>query len=219
MSKKIDLLKLAAVVLFSVVLGLVLKNLFKGDWFEYAAFVTGVVGVYLVAVEHIWNWPVGLINVAIYGYVFFTSKLYADMSLQVFFFVLGVLGWYTWLRGGIGATELKISRIPAIWWLFIAATWVIGTAIYYPVILYFGGKSPFVDTTLTVGSVIAQILLNVKKLENWILWIVLDVVYIFLYISRDLKSTAVLYALLLVLAIGGLISWLKTYQSELQTAA
>ena len=212
MTKKLNLLHLAICILLSIGAGLLIRSIYHGDWFEFAGFVTGVVGVYLVAVEHIINWPVGLLNVAIYGYVFFSSRLFADMSLQFFFFALGVQGWWMWARGGQNRTELKITRIPILWWVGIVVALVLGTAIYYPVIEHFNGAAPFLDSLLTVASIIAQLLLNAKKLENWIIWIVVDIVYIPLYISRNLQSTAFLYSILLLIAISGLVNWMKTYK-------
>ena len=212
MKRTLHPIPLFAVTILAIVIGLALKGKFDSDWYEFAGFVTGVVGVYLVAVEHIVNWPVGIINVLIYAWVFFTSRLFADMSLQFFFFALSVHGWITWARGGTGKEERQITRIPNIGWLGIAVAWIVGTAIYFPIIKHFKGVAPFLDSTLTVGSIIAQLLLNYKKLENWILWIALDAIYIYLYVSRSLISTAVLYGLLLILAITGLIGWLRTYK-------
>lgn len=210
MARKLNPIHLFAVTILSIVVGIGLKLQFGGDWFEFAGFVTGVLGVYLVSIEHIINWPISLANVAIYAYVFFTAKLYADMSLQFFFFALGVMGWYQWARGGENKTELPVSSISRIGWMWILGLWVVGTAIYVPIITHFKGASPFLDSVLTVGSVIAQVLLNKKKLENWILWIAIDAVYIPLYISRNLYATAVLYALLLALAVSGLMNWRRT---------
>lgn len=212
MKRKLNLVHLSLVTVIGVMIGLWLHVQFKGDWFEFAGFVTGVVGVYLVAVEHMINWPVGLINVSIYGWVFYTSNLLADMSLQVFFFVLGVWGWIQWATGGDGGGELAISRIRSAGWATLVIAWVVGTAIYFPIIRHFNGAAPFIDSSLTVGSIIAQFLLNAKKLENWILWIIVDVVYIPLYISRNLIATALLYTLLLGLAIAGLVGWTRTYK-------
>ena len=212
--RRLNLFHLSLVTFASVAIGLILKHYFKGDWWEFGGFVTGVVGVYLVAVEHIINWPVGLANVAIYAWVFYTGRLFADMSLQFFFFVLGVIGWIQWARGGEGNSELRISRISSPMWAGISVLWFIGTAIYYPIILHFNGAAPFIDSSLTVASILAQFLLNAKKVENWILWIIVDIVYIPLYISRGLVSTAILYGLLLGLAISGLYGWLRTYRME-----
>ena len=201
------------VALASSCVGLLMKAEFGGDWFEFVGLVTGVVGVYLVAIENIWNWPIGLINVTIFGYVFFASRLYADMSLQVFFFALGVMGWYAWLRGGEHQSELKISSITRVQWFQVVALWTIGTFIYFPIIRHFNGAAPFVDSSLTVASILAQILLNFKKVENWLVWITVDILYIPLYLSRGLYSTAILYFIFLGIAIHGLISWRKTFRS------
>lgn len=205
---------LAAVTVVTTVIGLMLQHRFHTDNWELAGFITGVVGVYLVAVEHIINWPVGLANVAIYGWVFYNSRLFADMSLQFFFFALGIQGWIQWARGGLDKRELQISRITGTQALMFLGAQVVGTAIYYPIIRHFNGAAPFIDSSLTVASIIAQLLLNFKKLENWIVWIVVDVIYIPLYISRGLQATAVLYVLLLSLAISGLIGWSKTYRLQ-----
>jgi len=214
LSRKLNLPVLLLVSVAAVLVGLFLRWRFGGDWFEFAGFVTGVVAVYLVAKEHIFNWPIGLINVSIYAYVFFQSRLYADMSLQFFFFALGVHGWYQWLRGGTQNSALTISRLTRNHWLGVIGAVVVGVAIYYPIIHHFNGAAPFVDSTLTVISIIAQALLNRKKLENWILWIIVDIAYIPLYISRGLYSTAVLYGLLLTIAIAGLVGWKRTYDAS-----
>ncbi len=214
MFRKLNLPLLAAVAVLSVAVGLGLRWQFGSDWWEFAGFVTGVVGVYLVAIEHMINWPVGLVNVLIYGWVFYASRLFADMSLQFFFFALGVYGWIAWAKGGTGRTELKISRISWTSWAAIAAIWAVGTAIYVPIITFYKGASPFVDSALTVASIIAQMLLNHKKIENWMIWILVDAIYLPLYISRGLVATAVLYALLLGLAISGLIIWSRLMRTQ-----
>jgi len=214
LSRKLNLPVLLLVSVAAVLVGLFLRWRFGGDWFEFAGFVTGVVAVYLVAKEHIINWPIGLINVSIYAYVFFQSRLYADMSLQFFFFALGVHGWYQWLRGGTQNSALTISRLNSKQWSWVAGVWVVGVAIYYPIIHHFNGAAPFIDSSLTVASILAQVLLNRKKLENWILWIIVDIVYIPLYISRGLYSTAVLYGLLQSIAIAGLVSWKRTFDAS-----
>lgn len=214
MSKTLNLIHLAVVSAATVVAALGLKLAFGGDWFEFAAVVTGVIGVYLAAKEEILNWPVGIANVLIYAYVFFQAKLYADMTLQLFFCALAISGWIQWAKGGTGATELKVTRLSGPMWLVAGGCLVVGTAVYTPIIEHFKGAAPFIDSLLAVASIIAQLMLNAKKLENWILWILIDAAYIPLYYSRDLKSTAVLYGLFLVLAVLGLFGWLKTYRAE-----
>lgn len=183
------------------------------DWFEVSGFITGVIGVYLTAREHIVSWPVGIVNVLIYAYVFYASRLFADMTLQFLFLGLSIHGWLSWAKGGESLSELKISRISPRAMAVCFSCLVVGTAVYVPIITHFKGASPFLDSLLTVASVIAQVLLNRKVLENWILWIAIDVMYIPLYLSRALYPTAILYVIFLGLAISGLIQWLKNYRS------
>ena len=212
--KNLNVLRLSIVAILAVVIGLWLKQRFLGDWIEFAAFTTGIVAVYLVAVEHILNWPVGLVNVSIYGYFFYKGNLLADMSLQIFFFGMGVYGWYLWAKGGKDKTELSISALSPTWRIKVVLLFLLGTAIYFPIINHFKGSFPLLDTSLTVASVIAQLLLNAKKIENWIIWIIVDIAYIPLYISKEFYSTAYLYGLFLVLAVFGLIGWIKTYTTN-----
>lgn len=196
-------------MLLAIGVGGLLKWHFGTDWWEFAGFVTGVVAVYLAAIEHIINWPIGLANVSIYAWVFFASRLYADMTLQMFFFALSVHGWYQWSRGGEASSRLEITRIRPSQWGWLLLAWASGVAIYYPLVRHFNGAAPFLDSSLTVASIIAQLMLNRKKLENWVLWILIDLIYLPLYLSRDLVATAVLYALFLVLAVLGLNGWRK----------
>jgi nicotinamide mononucleotide transporter len=216
LKKRLNLTHLVFVCIAAIAIGLWLKQRFQGDWFEFAGFTTGVVGVYLVAVEHIINWPVGLLNVSIYGYFFYKGNLLADMSLQIFFFALGVQGWYHWSKGGQQKSELSISKLSLISWIGVIVAFLAGTAIYYPIINHFKGSFPLIDTSLTVASIIAQLLLNAKKIENWFIWIIADIAYIQLYISKQFYSTAYLYGLFLVLAIFGLMNWTKTYKSSMK---
>lgn len=187
---------------------------FQSDWLELVAFVTGVIAVYLVVKEHIWNWPIGIINVMLYGWVFFSSRLFADASLQVFFFVVQLHGWWNWLHGGQNKSPLKVSTLNSRQWIISTASVVIGTAAYVPIITYFKGAAPFADSVLTVISIVAQIQLNLKKLENWILWIIADACYIPLYISRGLHPTAFLYFVFLILAVMGYLQWQKSMRLE-----
>ena len=216
MPKKLNLLHLAIVTVLSVVIGLLLEVKYHEGWLLFAGFVTGVIAVYLVAVEHIINWPIGLVNVAIYAVSFYNGSLFADSSLQVFYFVLGVQGWYFWAKGGENKKNLKISRTPKTWWPWIASSFIVGIALYVRIILHFKGPVPyyFIDSVLTVGSIIAQLLLNAKKIENWILWIAVDIAYLPLYFAKQYYSTVILYTIYLVIAVLGLTGWTKTYRAE-----
>ncbi len=212
---KLQYSHLAIAILFSIIVSLYCHAKLGSDWWEVSGFITGILAVYLTAKEHMSNWPIGIVNVLLYAYVFYASRLFADMTLQFFFFALSIHGWYSWAKGGTQKDTLKISRLQPVALAVCIGALIVGTAIYVPIITHFKGASPFLDSLLTVASIIAQILLNRKVLENWILWIVIDVLYIPLYYSRGLYPTTILYVIFLGLAIGGLVQWLKNHRENL----
>lgn len=181
---------------------------------ETLGFLSGVVCVFLVVRENIWNWPVGLANNIFYVIVFWRARLFADMSLQVVYFVLGVLGWYRWLFGGTGRDSLPISRVNArsltYLGIFIAAATTALT--FYLRTIH--DAAPFLDACTSMLSVAAQYLLTRKVLENWVFWIVTDTISIGLYLYKDLALTAVLYFIFLLMCITGLVQWHRTLRKE-----
>lgn len=176
--------------------------------FEIVAALFGVAGVYLSVRQNVWNWPVGIVNVAMYVVVFYRAKLYADMGLQVIYIVLAVYGWYQWLYGGPRRTTLRVTRgVPR--QLLIAAAigvvgaWGIGTLLAR----HTDASLPYLDASLTSASLVAQWMATRKLLENWLLWIAADSVYIAMFINRQLYPTAVLYGVFTALAILGYREW------------
>jgi len=178
---------------------------------ETLGFLSGVVCVYLVVKENIWNWPVGLANNVFYVIVFWRARLFADMSLQVVYFALGLLGWYRWLFGGGRRDSLGISRVsrPSLVWLAIFVA--VATTALTLYLRRVHDAAPFLDACTAVLSVAAQYLLTKKFLENWLFWIVTDALSIGLYLYKDLALTAVLYAVFLAMCITGLSQWHKTF--------
>ena len=206
--------RLVALLFLATSAGLTLRAQYAGSWLEFAGFVTGIVGVYLVANESIWNWPVGIVNVSIYAVFFYLGKFPADAGLQIFFLILSILGWWSWLRGGTDQTELSVSTLAPRSWGFILAAWVIGTAICYPVAKGLEGKWPFWDSFLTIGSVLAQVLVNKKKVENWLLWIAVNTCYVPIFFYRGWYMSAALYFIFWCLAIAGFVNWRRTLLSK-----
>ena len=206
--------RLVALVFLATSAGLILRAQYAGSWLEFAGFVSGIVGVYLVANESIWNWPVGIVNVSIYAVFFYLGKFPADAGLQIFFLILSILGWWSWLKGGTDQTELSVSTLAPRSWGFILAAWVIGTAICYPVAKGLEGKWPFWDSFLTIGSVLAQVLVNKKKVENWLLWIAVNTCYVPIFFYRGWYMSAVLYFIFWCLAIAGFVNWRRTLLSK-----
>lgn len=190
---------------FAVALGMALTG--RASWLEAASFVTGAVCVWLTVRENVWNFPIGLVNVATFSVVFFGSRLYADAGLQGVYFVLGVMGWAMWLRGGQDRTELHVTRSSRRELLGSAAFCALCTLALWRTLHLAGGSSSFLDALTTSMSLASQWLLNRKRLENWLGWIAVDIIYVPLYLSKGLTLTAVLYAVFLGMAILGYRRW------------
>ncbi len=185
---------------------------------ETLGFVTGVACVYLVVRESIWNFPLGIANNLFFLVLFSTARLYADAGLQIVYLALGVQGWHQWLRGGRDQTPLQIGRASRRVLLGVAAAIAIATALLMLVLRLANGAAPLMDSFTTALSLAAQYLLNNKKIENWYFWIAADVIYIWLYVSRGLHLTAILYFVFLVLCIAGLAYWRRIQAAQTSPA-
>ncbi len=186
----------------------------RASWLEAFSFVTGAVCVWLTVKENVWNFPISLVNVAAFGIVFTRAQLYADAGLQAVYFVLTIIGWYLWLYGGEGRTELHIGRAP---WRELAIVSVIGVLLTIALTVYLrrvNDAMPFWDAFTTVVSLCAQWFLNRKYLENWHFWIFVDVIYIPMYAYKGLYLTSFLYLVFLVMATIGLVEWLRRWRSQ-----
>ena len=177
---------------------------------EALGFVTGALCVYLVVRENVWNFPVGIANCVFFLVLFTRARLYGDAALQIVYIALGFQGWYLWLRGGENRTPLHVERAPRRLLVGVAAFVVVGTTALTFFLRAVHDSAPFLDAFTTVLSLGAQYLLNRKAVENWLLWMTADVLYIYLYFSRGLHLTAVLYFVFLCLCVAGLRAWLRT---------
>jgi nicotinamide mononucleotide transporter len=191
---------------------------------EILAVIFSLICVLLTIKENIWQWLFGIIGVLFYFIVFYQAKLYANMWLQIVFEVLQIYGWYQWLHGGKDNGELEISRSPAKVNLLLLLIGLVGTAsLTYYFQIYTDNPMPLADTAATVLSLLAQWMLAKKYLENWLVWIAVNVITIILGVARELYLTAGLYVLLFILAILGWNEWLKTYRTlralSMQTSA
>lgn len=196
-----------AVVGAAALLGGAASGALPLDLTEALGFVTGAACVWLTVRQHIWNFPLGIANNAFLAILFLDRALYADMTLQLVYILLGLHGWYSWLRGGRGHAALAVSRATPALLLALAALVALGTAGMIPVLQAVAGKAPFWDALTTALSLAAQYLLNRKRLENWYLWLAVDLIYIPLYLATGLPLTALLYALFLALCVAGWRAW------------
>lgn len=186
---------------------------------EILATIFGLWSVICYVRESVWSWPTGLINVALYIALFWSGGLYAETGLQIIFVVLQIYGWWLWVRGGEQQRGVIITRTSPRLWLTLL---VIGVAAAVPIGLALGrwtdSTVPWWDTVPTVLSLIAQWMISQKKLENWLVWILVDVISIPLFAFKGFYLTAGLYGVFLVLCVVGWIAWRKTYRTANQSA-
>ncbi len=175
---------------------------------EWVAAGFGVINIALLIFRSVWNFPFGIVMVALYIFVFFEKRLYAESGLQVFFILAQLYGWYLWVKVGDGDDRVPVRRLG--WWG--RATWLIVTAalslnLGWVMHSFTNAAMPYADAAITGASVAAQILLAYRRIENWLLWIAIDVAAVLLYIDRGLYPTAGLYGGFLVLSLIGLKEW------------
>jgi nicotinamide mononucleotide transporter len=193
-----------------------LLDIVRARWLEIVATVFGIVSVWLSTRENIWSWPTALVNVLLSVPVYYAAKLYSDMGLQFVYAALSVYGWYEWLHGGENRTELPVSRtprrlVPALVAVGVVAAAVLGTV----AARYTDASWPYLDASLTAASLVAQWMMTRKLLENWALWIAVDVIYVPLLAYKHLYEFAVLYFIFLGLAIAGHVEWRRSLRDRL----
>ncbi|MES2105770.1 MAG: nicotinamide riboside transporter PnuC [Pseudomonadota bacterium] len=175
---------------------------------ELVSFVLSVITVALNIRQTHWAWLFSIIASALYALVFVESRLYGDAGLQLVFIAVSVWGWYQWLRGGSGHSSLQVSRLSAYGWAKSALMWLAGFGVLSIFLKsYTDTDVPYMDGFLTAGSLLGQLLLSRKKLENWHVWIMVDILYVSLYMYKHLMLTAILYALFVIMAAVGLRAW------------
>jgi nicotinamide mononucleotide transporter len=182
---------------------------------EIIAALLGVANIALLVRRSIWNYPFGIAMVVLYGWVFYGARLYSDAALQVFFFLIQIYGWWNWLRAreGDGLIRIEVmSNTSRLAWCAVIAVATLAEGWYLA--HYTPDAAPWMDANTTAMSVVAQYLLSVRKIENWILWLVTDVVQIGLYYWKGLYPTTALYVLFLVISAVGLWEWRKHLLAE-----
>ncbi len=188
----------------------------KNNFLENLGIATTLICVWLNTKQNIWGWPWAIVASIIYGIVYYEAKLYSDMELQLIFILISAYGWWQWVYGGPNKNELKVTKTPTKYYLFLVPIVILfACASGYLHKKYTDASLPYFDSTLTALSLAAQWLMARKYIENWLLWIAVNIGYIFLYFNKSLLGTAGLYILLLLLAIKGFFEWKK--QKELVT--
>ena len=175
---------------------------------ELLAVVLNILGVWLTARRIHWCWPVGIVAVLLYAWLFYQWKLYSDMLLQGVYVILQGYGWWRWCQGQLDQDKVHVGPLPwreAAWSLPAGALGAL--ALGWLMHRHTDAALPWLDATLTAFSLVASFWAARKRIANWGLWIVLDSVYVGVFLYKALYPTAALYAGFVVLAVYGLRLW------------
>lgn len=182
---------------------------------ELLSFAMALIAIALVVQEKHWAWLFTIISSGLYAWVFVESKLYGDSVLQFVFIAVALYGWYQWLFGGKNHHTLHVSALSFKWRMRSISFWLLGYLFLAELLWHYTDTDvPKIDAFLTAGSLLGQYLVSKKKIENWLVWMFVDTLYVALYVYKGLMLTAILYAILTVLAY---IGW-RTWKKQIKTA-
>ena len=190
------------------------------SYVEFIGTLFGLLSIYFASRDNILTWATGIINELFLFILFFQVQLYADMFLQVYFFVVTLYGWYNWKHKPKQNSIQSIEQKPNIWLIsaIIVGTIITGILIanihlYFPKYFKTEAAFPFLDSSVMVLSIIATLLLAQKKIETWYLWILVDLVSVFLFFKKGIVFLALEYVVFLGLATYGLLNWKKKFKN------
>ena len=177
---------------------------------EIVAAALGLANILLLVFRSVWNYPFGILMVLLYAFVFHDAKLYSDALLQIFFLVVQIYGWWHWAATRAVTGDIPVERLPARHLVLLGV--VSAAAIYgWGTMMQrlTDASFPYWDASIAILSVVAQILLARRYVENWAIWILVDLISIGVYAAKGLWPTLGLYICFLIIATWGLIDWLQ----------
>lgn len=197
------------------------------SYLEFFGTLAGAVAIWLSAKANVWSWPVGIVNVILFFFLFYQVQLYPDMFLQVFFLVTNLLGWWRWTHPEKSEEdrkhELRVSYMQSGQFVLIFLSGAAGTCLFglfaenihdiFPRIFSRPSAFPYLDSFVTVMSIMTTFLMINKKIESWILWIVIDAIATYMYFVKGIKFVALEYLLFCFIAAFGLWNWIREYRS------
>lgn len=187
------------------------------DWF---GLITGVICVYLIVKENDFNWLIGIVNSIILLFVFLKGNLYAQVGLQALYVVEGFFGWYKWIQRDKITKEkvIKINKISSVHVALCVVIEVIGVIVLYYIFKNTQDAAPFLDSLITVSSILAELMLCWKLYESWFVYLITDFISIGLLISQGMYITTGTYAALSLLCVLGLREWHRSLPKEVEPA-
>jgi nicotinamide mononucleotide transporter len=183
---------------------------------EAIALIFSAWSVWLLSLNLVLGWWLGLIGVTAYAVVFYEAKLYGEVGIQVFYFITSLQAIWIWWHGGNNQTEKPVANIPSSWLKISLISGIFGIVILRSLLIELHGVAPLWDSITTVGSIIAQLLLMERYVQSWYLWIGVDTIYVPLYASRGLYFTSILYAIFWLMAVKGLINFQRLQREQNQ---
>jgi len=190
-----------------IILGWLLSNKI-----ELLGAILGILYIFFSIRQSILTWPIGLLTSMLYTVVFFQSKFYADMGLQVYYVVISIYGWYFWLKGTNPKENSVVSvrELSKKLWVILGITSIVIYVILVFILINFTDSDvPYMDSLTTALSIVATWMLAKKYIEQWIIWVFVDAVSAGLYVYKNLWPTVILFIVYTVMAILGYIEWKK----------
>jgi len=186
------------------------------SYIELIGTLFGLISVYYASKADILTWPTGIINEIFLFVLFYQVQLYADMFLQVYFLIVTIFGWYKWKSNtanvpvtSAGKTAIRILALMMVLGTVSAGLIMMHLHEWLPFYFRLPAAYPFVDSFVMTGSILATVLLARKQVENWYLWIIVDVVCIVLYVVKGVYFLSLEYMVFLGMATFGLLRWKK----------
>lgn len=203
-------------MIVSTIFDTFLSNLLDTTLLEFIAVIFGLMSVWFAKQEKILVYPTGIISVLIYVYICFGIKLYADAGINFFYFIMSVYGWYMWSKKS-AKPSLKITACSLNDWLISIFMLAASAAVILVLLNYFKADDteywatsiPYIDTITTAIFIVGMWLMAIKKVENWIFWIVGDIISVPLYAYKGLVFTSFQFLVFLVIAVLGYLAWKK----------
>ena len=209
------------------------QNVLETTWLEIIAVAFGLASVWYARQANILVYPTGIVSVLIYVYILIEPKLYADVGINFFYFLMSVYGWYMWTRKGPSKKVIPIRwntkmqqglgilAVFVFFFIILGLIWAFkrNDHEYMAEYVYFEPlKLIFVDSFTTAIFLVGMLFMALKRIENWIYWIIGDVISVPLYFNKGYVFTSFQYLIFLFLAISGLIAWMKIYEKERENA-
>ncbi len=186
------------------------QNILATSLLEFIAVFFGLLSVWYARNENIMVYPTGLINVGLYVYICLTAKLYADMGINIFYFIMSIYGWYNWGRIDENKKHIPISFCTIKQHIFSILILIFSFVILYYILKnYTDSNVPVLDSLTTAIFIVGMLLQTLKKIENWIYWIIGDLLVIPLFLYKNLALTGVQFIIFLIIAISGYLEWHK----------